>query len=399
MSRFSIHESFIESLEKKLTAIRKKCEKYGCEFYYNRIGEEFRDVEDSEGNIHHAKFYIVDVLGEIQHTGWTVVGVLEPTDSGNIIRDYLSTYSIPERFYTSSTICEHCKTRRSRKDVFILYNAELDEWKQVGRSCLSEFTHGLSAEFVADVMSCLDAFAEAETRNSIQWGSCKEYHPVKDILLYAVESVKHFGYTRADERDSTASRTFEFYCYLEDIPACRISRLDKLKADIAATNFRARTQANSTRVDDMIAWILSEDATGNNYIHNLQTLVKNDYVEFSHIRILVSLVYAYQRHIKDEEYKAERAARVSAEANSKHIGEIKDKLTLEVAFAQFVTSFDTQFGTTAIYKFLDKDGNVFIWYTSCAIEVDNVSKLTGTVKEHNEYNGVKQTVLTRCKVS
>ena len=51
-----------------------------------------------------------------------------------------------------------------------------------------------------------------------------------------------------------------------------------------------------------------------------------------------------------------------------------------------------------MYKFTDNDGNVFIWITPCGVETDKTMKLTGTVKEHSEFNGVKQTVLTRCKV-
>ena len=41
-------------------------------------------------------------------------------------------------------------------------------------------------------------------------------------------------------------------------------------------------------------------------------------------------------------------------------------------------------------------GNIFIWFTGKDIP-DNVSEITGTVKAHNEFQDVKQTVLTRCK--
>ena len=51
-----------------------------------------------------------------------------------------------------------------------------------------------------------------------------------------------------------------------------------------------------------------------------------------------------------------------------------------------------------MYKFIDIEGNVFIWITSCYIDMDKRIKLRGTIKEHSEYNNVKQTVLTRCKV-
>lgn len=56
--------------------------------------------------------------------------------------------------------------------------------------------------------------------------------------------------------------------------------------------------------------------------------------------------------------------------------------------------------TTYIYNMVDDNGNVFIWKTSKGINLENGEKLNvkGTIKEHNEYAGVKQTVLTRCKI-
>ena len=51
-----------------------------------------------------------------------------------------------------------------------------------------------------------------------------------------------------------------------------------------------------------------------------------------------------------------------------------------------------------LYKFVDEAGNIFIWYASRPIELHERMTLKATIKAHNERNGVKQTVLTRCKV-
>ena len=52
-----------------------------------------------------------------------------------------------------------------------------------------------------------------------------------------------------------------------------------------------------------------------------------------------------------------------------------------------------------MYKFRDVDGNVFIWWTSSSLNLDHVLTVTGTVSEHSEYEGVKQTLLKRCKLT
>lgn len=82
---------------------------------------------------------------------------------------------------------------------------------------------------------------------------------------------------------------------------------------------------------------------------------------------------------------------------SHYLGEVGQKVELELTLIR-VFWITTQFGTLGIHKFEDADGNIVIWKTSCDIGDFTTGLLTGTIKEHSEYNGVKQTVLTRCKV-
>lgn len=57
-----------------------------------------------------------------------------------------------------------------------------------------------------------------------------------------------------------------------------------------------------------------------------------------------------------------------------------------------------EWGETWIYKFTDGKSQ-FVWFTGFKdIEVGQTYKLTGTVKKLDEFNGVKQTVVTRCKL-
>ena len=86
-------------------------------------------------------------------------------------------------------------------------------------------------------------------------------------------------------------------------------------------------------------------------------------------------------------------------AHFKKAAALQDKLSLSRR-----SFFDTQWGSTALYAFTDSEGHHFIWKT--AFWPDSMTKvnegdsivLKGTIKEHNEYKGCKQTVLTRCKI-
>ena len=49
----------------------------------------------------------------------------------------------------------------------------------------------------------------------------------------------------------------------------------------------------------------------------------------------------------------------------------------------------------------NEQGNVLVWKTSKSLNINEEEKfiITGTVKEFNAYDGIKQTILTRCKIS
>lgn len=86
-----------------------------------------------------------------------------------------------------------------------------------------------------------------------------------------------------------------------------------------------------------------------------------------------------------------------------NIGErISTQVTLEHIFAYERCAY-RGYGTeyVRIYKFRDDNGNVLVWNTTGFLKLQDGDKvtITGTVKEHSEYKGEKQTSLQRCKVS
>lgn len=88
-------------------------------------------------------------------------------------------------------------------------------------------------------------------------------------------------------------------------------------------------------------------------------------------------------------------------ANSEFIGVKGDKFKdLEVS-VQFVKSFASRFGAVTLVKFLDKKGNLLSWFASSdkrGFTPGETITISGTVKEQAEYQGIKETRLTRVKV-
>jgi hypothetical protein len=96
----------------------------------------------------------------------------------------------------------------------------------------------------------------------------------------------------------------------------------------------------------------------------------------------------------------ERVRAATPTAASQWQGNIKDKLNLTLTCIN-KTMLENEWGVTTLYTFKDADNNIFTWFSSSCktnININDTLNLVGTVKDHTTYDGVNQTVLTRCKV-
>jgi len=86
-------------------------------------------------------------------------------------------------------------------------------------------------------------------------------------------------------------------------------------------------------------------------------------------------------------------------SKSEFQGNIGDKITIEVTLKRSHT-FESQFGIKYIYILQDNNGNLYKWSTTKYLDFNYGDKfiISGTVKDHSEFRGEKQTELTRCKV-
>lgn len=91
---------------------------------------------------------------------------------------------------------------------------------------------------------------------------------------------------------------------------------------------------------------------------------------------------------------------------SQYVGQVGERLDLVVTFKKRSTYEIPSYAgwgtdTVGINVFKDDAGNCFIWKSTSAffnIAEGSQVRLRGTVKEHSDYKGTKQTILQRCKV-
>lgn len=88
------------------------------------------------------------------------------------------------------------------------------------------------------------------------------------------------------------------------------------------------------------------------------------------------------------------------ESTSEWLFKEKERFYDYAVVLKSVRGMETRYGWTTLIKFEDDHGNILDWWTSTDVkaEVGDRVLLTGTVKSHNEYKGIKSTTVTRCKI-
>ena len=384
---YEIFEGNMERLEKKLNLIQSKCQKYGCEFNASIVGEVFKEVKDeSTGEVNTTRFIQVEASGVAKVEGWEFVATIEHGKPVNVIRSFRPEYEVPEKYYTSDPVCEHCNSKRNRKDTYLIRNTETGEFKQVGKSCLKDFTNGLSAEAVAQYISWFDELIKGE---SYCGGSCRPYYRVAEVMQLAVEAVNLYGYQKStnpndyDYTDNQSTKSVVIDMWLG-------GRWAKKHED---KGFNVNREGNKEKAEAVLAFVdsMSMDL---GYVSNLKSVCSKEYCEGRALGIAVSAVACYNREMA---YQERRTKEQESDAKSCWVGSIRERITLNNVKVKLLTSWETMYGYIYLYQLKDNAGNVYTWKTGKAISCETVT-LKGTIKGHDEYKGTKQTELTRCTI-
>lgn len=138
------------------------------------------------------------------------------------------------------------------------------------------------------------------------------------------------------------------------------------------------------------------------YELKLQRIYRKDQVSIKDAALAASGVLVHFRKVwKAEREKQEAENRESS--TSQHVGELKQRIDFgKVVCRGFITRSDEYTGHYYdIVKFETMEGDKLTWITSSLGEELTVGTrywLTGTVKGHGEYRGIKETLLNRCKI-
>jgi hypothetical protein len=127
-------------------------------------------------------------------------------------------------------------------------------------------------------------------------------------------------------------------------------------------------------------------------LHNIRVIARRGVVGYRQIGYAASIVSAYQRYLGELKLKERQALHPS-----QYVGEPGERRLFHLLVEKVLTS-EGPYGATAFHIMSDKEGNRFTWRsTGEVLKAGQEYDIRGSIKDHRDYNGTQQTVLTRCE--
>jgi len=392
---FEIPACNLETLEQKIKKLNRKALKLNCQpITLETIDTLEKTPVSNSQDMNDYYFYhnITTTYHKIQLSGispiiagYELIASCEAMEQGTLIK------TIPGKTYPESyremLICEHCNSDRKRKYTFIVRHIETDTYKMVGKSCLKDFLGHVDPQFYASYLEIINISDDNEF-DGIPYTAMKyDIQSYMNIVTAVIREKGFLSRSKASELEGV-------------LPTSDIA--EKIITDIRGKYTIDITDNDKKLAEDALNWCKNlPEYNLNDYMYSIHLLSQERTIRTKDFDFVASIIPAYVKMI-EKQIEAERKATMTKEQSiSDYVGTPGEKIQIELTYVKFF-HYDTMFGTTWIHKFEDNNGNIFVWKTSKAltdIKCSDSLKLKGSIKEHNEYKGEKQTILTRCKIS
>jgi len=334
----------------------------------------------------------------VKLAGWQFVAAFDHTPAGNIIRKAPGfRQELPSSFQTTPQACTHCNVNRNRTNTFLVLQEATGQFKQVGRSCLKDFTGHVSPESLAAwAAAFFDSVASAEDPSDESFGGSRGVctTSITEVLVWVLRSVKAYGFRSSKcEHGSTISNVSGLMFNAHKIWKEQRSELE----------FKYPTPEILEEAAAILAWAEALPEEGlNDYLWNLRVALLNGYLMPKTLGVICSVTVALEndkaRQARRAQYAAEAQKRAEERAHSQYRGKINERIefTATIVFTKYLES---DFGGKFLVVLQDDAGNSLKSFYSGKDErlyaVGGPYLFKGTVDRHSEYKGVKETMLKR----
>lgn len=401
---FAVLVDRLDELKATLTKLAKKANRYGSTpISFTIVGvpyEQKRQITDWDGETRKVTVCVQDVCvtGVAPTVGdYEFIARLELSEAGVLIHKAPAHNDVSlEQFQDSNGHCDHCKSNRRRNEVYVVRERTTGKFLQVGSTCLRDFLGVDDPRWIAARFEFFKNFRDT-------FNQCDEYSFVQSIrgtLRLASVAIRLFGWcskTMARESESLIPTS-----YYTELPFMSTKFMSAKQIELRTKMINSATNEDDKTAQNVIDWVRgldSEKVRKSDYLYNLSIIFGMDNITNDrHIGIVVSAVAAYHREMENElRYSQARKALLASE----HRGELKQRLRdipVTMNAKRVIGECSYSGAEKLLIQFLGEDNAVYVWFTTANLsdtEIGQKVKLTGTVVKHDEFNGVKQTVLSR----
>ena len=373
---YTVIANKLNELERAYNRYAKKANKIGLETSFTVLKTYPKKVTVYENDhINHVTvktgYTIVEVADvEINFPtyklgNYTTIAVIEHGDNDNNMVYPCGDVEVPSKYFHGKGICEHCNTKHQRVKTVVLKDTD-GNYKQVGTGCLKEYTGVEDVDFVNAFRAFDSIINDCDIANGY-FGTVTDtkFTETIDYLAKNIHLIKERGYNKENKYDCC------------EIKADKLTDKDYEDAEAVINFFKGFETTDA-------------------FLHDTKVAVTNEYTK--KVNGFVAYAYiAWQKELERIKRKKEKKELVKT---TDYFGTVGEKINVKVT-GKVITGYATQFGWINIYEFKDEEGHIFIWKTSVDVETNDGTfegTIRATIKEHNDYNGIKQTVITRAKV-
>lgn len=372
---------YLRGVTTRLDALVIKAAKYGCDPITYTVGEEKLVTTNIDGHSVRIKAVDITITGDAPRIGnYTFVAKIDVIEGGAKIINEVPGKSVDIAYRTSGNGCDHCNQSRNRKHLYIVEDVNTGTQMQIGKSCVGDYLGRDTPAKAITFFNNLEGLKSLDDDFGLSMLSGTSVYSIEKIIELSVLFSKSNGYmsrVKADEM-GTLSTSDEVGTAL-------------VKGDYDPSLITSEITDKAKAIIDWVANGMDDTST---YSYNLKAIVTSEDVLYSlkHVGLVASAVLAYDRYLSD--------LQKANSQGSEYVGKVGERLKkIDAKVNAIVDCGEGAYGPIVLIKFLAGD-NVLAWFTngSKGLSVGDDVSLSGTVKKHDEYKGIKQTVLTRCRV-
>lgn len=423
----NVHEDNLSIFNEKLADLNKKFAKKNLPLINCSMEKtEMYHVDEHTHEKYPYTLYVATLSSDFNNTNLSgvdvefegVVSLIEKEESSKV-------YTFKNINYSSllaNCSCDKChkKIGRNKYLVFSKVGKEVetrDDLVVLGTSCAKDYFPFSVESYFGFLESAFEELGSYDEFNGSFGGCSSHYHTLSAIYtatLATTDNLKCYekeGVTKGNVLGWLNNLKMDKYTYYRDaypmpsnpIPFEDVISWVKDMLDKSTEELRSDFEINARSV----FFKTLDDGT-----RELRDRIPNKFLGIA----IYGFISAKRNHDRLVEKKIAEEKRAIENAKVEYYGNVGDKFELTLIFDK-TFGFETMYGYSYIHLFHDDEGHQFKWSSSngtykveydktadfggieyCEFEVGHKYLMKGSVKAHNEYKGVKQTVITRCKV-